>query len=164
MACHTVVSRPVSVILPSSRMMADVILAGVAGLAVWEFFARLIAPVWLGRALDPAALIEMYFGTGGTAAQVLHVLTGLVIFPGLYAAVAGPLMVRLRPRAGWMMLGAAYGIVLWALAIAAVTTLSGGLPTFWGYSVIGWVSLMLIGHVALGVTIAAVLHLRGTAR
>lgn len=164
MAGHTAVSRPASGTILSSRMMADIVLAGLAGLVVWEFFARLIAPVWLGRALDPAALIEMYLGTGGTAALVLRVLTGLVIFPSVYVGVARPVTVWLRPRTGWAALGAAYGVVLWAIAMAAVTSLSGGLPSFWGYSVVGWISLMLIGHVAIGVTLAGVLRLRGTGR
>lgn len=156
-------SRPLSVGPPSSRTITDSLLAGVAGLAVWEFLARLIAPLWLGQVLEPAGLIEMYLGVGGTPAQVLHVLIGLAVFPAVYLAVALPLAARLHPRAGWIACGAAFGLVLWLFAMAMVAALSGGLPQFWGFGSIAWVALMLIGHLGLGLAIAGVFHLRGAA-
>jgi hypothetical protein len=154
-------SRPLSADPPSSRTITDILLAGVAGLAVWEFLARLVAPLWLGQPLAPAELIEMYLGVGGAPAQVLHVLTGLAVFPAVYLAAALPLTGRLLPRLGWIGRGAAFGLVLWLFAMAMVVSLSGGLPRFWGFGSIAWVALMLIGHLGLGLAIAGVFHLRG---
>lgn len=154
-------SRPLSVGSPSSRTITDILLAGVAGLAVWEFLARLIAPLWLGQALEPAELIEMYLGVGGTPAQVLHVLTGLAVFPAVYLAAVLPLAARLVPRAGWIPRGVAFGLMLWLFAMVMVTALSGALPQFWGFGTIAWTVLMLIGHLGLGLAIAGVFHLRG---
>ncbi|WP_439576544.1 hypothetical protein [Elioraea sp.] len=163
MARYIASSQSLSVRPPSSRTVTDILLAGVAGLGVWEVLARLVAPLWLGQPLEPAELIEMYLGVGGTPAQVLHVLIGLAVFPAVYLAAVLPLAARLVPRAGWIACGVAFGLMLWLFAMVMVAALSGGLPQFWGFGTIAWTVLMLIGHLGLGLAIAGVVHLRGAA-
>lgn len=133
---------------PIGPLVARVAAGGVAGLAIWEAFARLVAPAWIGFPLDPTGLIEMALGIAGAPAQVLHILTGLVAFPLGYALAVRPLAARL----GWPMAGAAYGVALWVFALYGMASLIGGAPPFLGFEPIAWASL--VGHVGLGLGIA----------
>lgn len=128
--------------------------AAIGSLAVWEVFARLAAPLWLGHALEPTALIEMAFGIGGAGAQALHIVTGLVAFPLGYVLVVRPLARRVAPALPWWLLGAAYGVALWIFAMYVVASLIGGAPAFLGFGAVAWASL--VGHVALGLTLTFV--------
>lgn len=134
--------------------------AGLAGLVVWEVFARLLAPIWLGFALDPTALIEMAFGITGLPALALHLVTGLVFFPAGYILVVRPLAARLAPALPWPALGLGYGIALWVFAMYGMASLVGGAPPFLGFQPVAWASL--VGHVALGLAIAAVARSKDT--
>ena len=126
---------------------------GIGGLVVWEFFARLIAPLWIGFALDPTALIGMALGVEGRPAQILHILTGLVFFPAGYVLVVRPLAALVCARLSWIVVGAGYGVVLWVFAMYVMASLLGGAPPFLGFEPVAWASL--VGHVALAVAIAA---------
>jgi len=126
---------------------------GVGGLVVWELFARLIAPLWIGFALDPTALIGMALGVEGAPAQLLHLLTGLVFFPAGYVLVVKPMATLLCARLSWIVVGAGYGVALWVFAMYVMASLLGGAPPFLGFEPVAWASL--VGHVALGVAIAA---------
>jgi len=130
------------------------VLAGLAGLAVWEAFARMAAPLWLGFALDPTALIEMAFGITGLPATLLHLVTGLVFFPAGYILAVRPLAARLAPTLAWPILGLGYGIALWVFAMYGMASLLGGAAPFLGFQPVAWASL--VGHVLLGLTIAGV--------
>lgn len=149
-------------IMPTaSRTDALRILAsGAAGLAVWEAFARLIAPLWLGYALQPADLIELSLGISGTPAQLLHIATGLLVFPAAYALVVRPLAGWLLPSLPWPALGVAYGVGLWIFALYVMAHLVGGMPAFLDFDPVAWASL--VGHVLLGVAIAAMIQHLGT--
>jgi hypothetical protein len=141
------------------RLAVPVLAGGVAGLAIWEAFARLVAPAWIGFPLDPTGLIEMALGFGGTAAQALHFATGLVFFPLGYALAVRPLAARI----GWPLAGIAYGVALWVFAMYGMASLLGGAPPFLGFEPIAWASL--VGHVGLGLGIAGgVALLRGASR
>jgi hypothetical protein len=135
------------------RLAGHVLLAGLAGLALWEPFARFLAPLWLGHPLEPTALIEMSLGIGGVGAALLHWTTGLVFFPLGYLLVLRPLAARLVPGFGWPLLGVAYGIGLWVVATYVMASLVGGMPPFLGFEPVAWASL--VGHVAIGLGIAA---------
>jgi len=136
------------------RVLGRGLVAGVGGLVIWEIFARLIAPIWLGFALDPTALIEMALGLSGTPAQALHLLTGLVFFPFGYVCVVRPLAARLLPGLGWPVLGLGYGVALWVFAMYVMASLVGGAPAFLGFEPVAWASLL--GHVGLGLGIAGI--------
>lgn len=110
----------------SSGTLLRILAAGGAGLVVWEIFARLAAPLWLGHPLEPTALIEMALGVSGMPAQLLHLLTGLVLFPAGYLLLLRPLAGRFAAGLAWPLLGV--GAVAWA---------------------------SLIGHVLLGLALAA---------
>ncbi len=133
--------------------------AGATGLIVWEVFARLIAPLWLGGPLDPTGLIEAALGVSGTPAQVLHLLTGLVFFPFGYVFLARPLANRLAPALPWLALGLGYGVALWVFAMYGMASLLGGMPPFLGFEPVAWASL--VGHLGLGVGIAGATAMLG---
>jgi hypothetical protein len=133
--------------------VARLLAAGAAGLILWEAFARLVAPLWLGHALDPLGLIEMAIGLSGAAAQAMHLLTGLVLFPLGYVLVVRPLAARLAPGLGWPVLGLGYGVALWVFAVYGMASLLGGMPAFLGFGPAAWASLA--GHIGLGLGIAA---------
>ncbi len=138
--------------IPSNRLVARIAASGVAGLAIWEAFARLVAPAWLGFPLEATGLIQMALGFGGAPAEALHLATGLVFFPLGYALVVHPLAARLAPDLAWPLLGAAYGIALWVFAMYAMASLLGGAPPFIGFQPVAWASL--VGHVGLGLGIS----------
>jgi hypothetical protein len=142
---------------PAAAGFGRVIAAGAVGLVIWEAFARLVAPAWIGFPLDATGLIEMAVGLTGMAALALHVITGLVFFPLGYALVARPLATRVMPALPWPVLGVAYGVGLWVFAMYAMASLLGGAPPFLGFEPVAWASL--VGHVALGLGIAGTLAL-----
>ena len=137
----------------SAGTIGRTLAAGAAGLVVWEIFARLIAPIWLGGPLDPTGLIEAALGVSGMPAQGLHLLTGLVFFPIGYVFVVRPLADRLMPELPWIVVGLAYGVALWVFAMYGMASLLGGMPPFLGFEPIAWLSL--VGHIGLGLGVAA---------
>lgn len=134
--------------------MVHALAMGAAGLVVWEIFARLIAPHWIGFALDPTGLIEAALGATGGVAQAIHIVTGLIFFPLGYLFVARPLANRLLPALPWPLLGLGYGIALWVFALYGMAHLLAGMPPFLGFEPIAWASL--VGHAGLALTLAAV--------
>lgn len=158
-------SIPVGAAFPpaSSSTGIRALIAGAAGLAIWEPFARLIAPIWLGHPLDPTALIELSIGLTGAPAFILHLLTGLVAYPLAYLFVVRPLAARVAPDLPWPVLGLGYGVALWIFAMYVMASLVGGMPAFLGFEAVAWASL--VGHVGLALGIAgAVAALAGAAR
>lgn len=145
--------KPLLATARSNDALTATILAGVVGLVVWEVFARFVAPRWLGHALDPTGLIEMALGISGMPAQLLHLVTGLVVFPAGYVLVLRPLAGRFVPGLSWPLLGAAYGVALWVFAMYGMASLLGGAPPFLGFGAIAWASL--VGHVLLALALAA---------
>lgn len=134
------------------RTLVRVAASGVAGLAVWEFFARLAAPIWLGFALDPTALIEMSIGASGLAAELVHLVTGLLLFPLGYVFVLRPLARLVVPSWPAPLLGLGYGVALWVFAMYGMASVLGGMPPFMGFQPVAWASL--VGHLGLGLGIA----------
>ncbi len=137
----------------NTRTLARIIVAGALGLVIWEIFARLVAPLWLGFELDPTGLIEMSIGVSGMPAMWLHIMTGLVAFPAAYMLVVHPAFRAIVPGLPWPVAGGAYGVALWVFAMYVMASLLGGMPAFMGFAPIAWASL--VGHVGLGLGIAA---------
>lgn len=131
----------------------SVLIAGAIGLVAWEGFARLVAPMWLGFALDPTGLIEAAIGLSGLPALLLHVVTGLVAFPAAYRLVALPIAGLLLPGLPWAVLAMGYGVALWVFAMYGMASVLGGMPAFLGFAPVAWASL--VGHLALAFGIGA---------
>jgi hypothetical protein len=135
-----------------------VALAGGVGLVVWETFARGVAPLWLGHPLEASGLVEVALGVGGAAAQVIHVLTGLIAFPVGYISFVRPIARAVAPWLPWPVVGLGYGAGLWVFAMFVIAHLLAGMPAFLGFGAVAWASL--IGHLALGLAIAGVVAMR----
>lgn len=146
---QTVESVKLSDIAPEIRGLV----AGIAGLAAWEFVGRLIAPWLIGQTLDPSGLIQLALGiTNATLAVILHLTTALVVMPAGYMLVIMPITNRVLGDRGWLIAGVAYGVVLWLVAMVVVAHWLAGLPLFLDWAAITWMSL--VGHIALGLAIA----------
>lgn len=139
---------------PTRATLTRALAMGVAGLAAWEIFARVIAPHWIGFALDPTGLIEAALGATGVLAHAIHIITGLMFFPLGYLFVARPLANRLVPALPWPLLGLGYGIALWVFAMYGMAHLLAGMPPFLDFEPIAWASL--VGHLGLALALAAV--------
>lgn len=128
--------------------------AGLAGLLVWEAFARLVAPLWIGFPLDATGLIHMSLGIAGVPALLLHLLTGVVLYPLGYLFIVRPLALRIMPGMAWIGVGLAYGVGLWVFAMFIMASMVGGAPAFLGFQPVAWASL--IGHLAMATAIVGV--------
>lgn len=136
----------------SVRSLRSAAIAGAVGLAVWEIFARLVAPLWIGHALEPAGLVEAAFGIGGTGAELVHILTGLVVFPLGYVFGVHPVLAHLAGGVRWWLAGILYGLALWVVALFGIAHLVAGFPPFLDFAPIAWASL--VGHLLLGLGVA----------
>ncbi|MEO1293585.1 MAG: hypothetical protein AAFV62_12265 [Pseudomonadota bacterium] len=156
---------------PSYRWAAIIaltLLAGTAATAVWEVWARLAAPLWIGGPLEPAGLIRSVFANAGgvqisaLTAEWLHFVTGLIAYPAAYLVVARPVargLGRVLPQ--WLrwitapvLVGAVYGAALFAFALYLMAHLLAGFPPFLGWGQLAFASLT--GHVLYGVAVALV--------
>jgi hypothetical protein len=124
--------------------------AGAAGLLVWEVFARLVAPLWIGEALIPAGLVEAALGIGQPAAELVHIATGLIAYPVGFAILAA-----LLPRVPPLLLGVGYGVGLTVFALYGMAHLLAGFPPFLGFGEMAQASL--VGHVLFGSALGLVL-------
>jgi hypothetical protein len=136
-------------------------LIGLAGLLIWEVFARGIAPFWLGFALDPTTLINAALGVHGAGAVAIHLCVGTLLFPIMFLMIVRPLARVLAPRLPWWGVGTLYGTVLWVLAGTLVANWMGGMEAFFGFGAVAWASL--VGHAALGLSMAGAERYRGAA-
>lgn len=140
------------------RVLGEALLIGLAGLAAWEIFARLAAPLWLGFALDPRTLIDAALGITGHGAVLVHLCTGLLLFPLAFLLVARPLARFLAPVLPWWGVAGVFGLVLWVFAGYVVASLMGGMPAFFGFGAVAWASL--VGHGALALSMGAAAQMR----
>jgi hypothetical protein len=130
--------------------------AGLTALVTWEAFARFIAPIWLGRPLAPAAIIQAALDLpDSTIAQLLHLIIGLIVFPIGYVFVVRPVVTMVIPRVRWWALGASYAVGLWALGLYVMTHLVSGFVPFLDAGTVVWLSL--IGHLAYGLALSGML-------
>lgn len=136
----------------SVRSFRSAAIAGAVGLAAWEFFARLAAPLWIGHALEPAGLVEAAFGIGGVGAELVHIFTGLVVFPLGYVFGVRPVLARVAGGVRWWLAGILYGLALWVVAVFGIAHLVAGFPPFLDFAPIAWASL--VGHLLLGLGLA----------
>jgi hypothetical protein len=133
------------------------LLAGLAGAAVFEFIALVLAPAVLGHPIMPARLVANLGAvlTGVEwpmlAGWIGHLAAGIVVFPLGYLA-----LLRLSGLRPWLAGGAIWGVVLWLLAQGVFGPAAGG-PFMSGFSSFMFVSLAV--HLAYAVAVALALHL-----
>lgn len=136
---------------PTAPRLLQTLGAGLVGLVLWEAFARLVAPLWIGFVLDPTGLLQMAFGVSGAPAEALHLLIGLVGFPAGYVFALRPFLARIG-AANSVVAGLIWGAVLWVVAMYGVASVIGGAPAFMGFAPVAWASLA--GHLLVGLGIA----------
>lgn len=160
--------------MPPSHIVADshapaaghlaltTLAAGIAATVVWELFARLVAPLWIGGPLEPAGLVQAAFGVESRRlAELVHLATGVVAYPLGFLLVARPAARTVTPFLPWWIVGIGFGIVLWAFGLYVMAHLVAGFPAFLGFAPIAWASLA--GHVLYGTAVAAVFRMREAA-
>jgi hypothetical protein len=142
-----------------ARIAITVLLAGLAAEVVWEIWARVLTPLWVGGPLEPAALVQDVFKLKSrTAAEVIHVLVGLIAYPIGYLLIAQPLARAIVPWMPWWLVALGYGVGLWIFALYIMAHLIAGHPPFLGFIPLTWASLG--GHLAFALALGAVVRAR----
>ncbi|BBK36699.1 hypothetical protein STAQ_17770 [Allostella sp. ATCC 35155] len=140
-------------------LLVTALMAGVAADVSWEVWARLITPFWIGGPLEPAALVQSVFGLESRfAAELIHLVVGVVFYPLGYLLIARPLAAAVLPSLSWVLVGVGYGIGLWVFALYVMAHIFAGLPAFLDFIPLTWASL--VGHVLFGLVVAAVVRWR----
>jgi hypothetical protein len=138
-------------------LLKTIIFAGLAADIIWEVWARLITPLWIGGPLEPAALIQSVFGFNNVfVAEVIHAIVGIVFYPIGYLFIARPLQRLVLPTLPLVVIGIGFGIGLWIFALYVMAHLFGGQPAFLGFVPLTWASL--IGHMLFGIVVAFVVR------
>lgn len=142
--------------------LVPVLVSGLAGAAVFEVIALVLAPAILGAPLMPARLVvNLAAALTGVewpmlAGWIGHLAAGIVIFPVGYLA-----FLRLSRVRAWFTGGMVWGVVLWLLAQGVFSPAAGG-PIMSGLAPFMYVSLAV--HLSYALTVALVLHLLLTRR
>jgi hypothetical protein len=140
-------------------LIVTILLAGIASEVVWEIWARLITPLWVGGPLEPAALVQSVFGLSSrTIAEAIHLFVGLIAYPIGYIFIARPIAKAIFPFLPWWIVALGYGVGLWIFALYIMAHLIAGLPAFLGFIPLTWASL--IGHLLFALAGGAVVRAR----
>ena len=95
------------------------LIAGVLADGTWEFWARVITPLWVGGPLQPAALVQSVFGFSNLAlAEAIHLVVGVVFYPLGYLFIAKPIADRFLPFSALARRGA--GLWCWTVGLRAL--------------------------------------------
>lgn len=119
--------------VPTIATLGRLALGGVAGLALWEVWARLLTPLVLDGPLEPAGLVISLarrwagYDLPRLPAEAIHYAIGIVGYPVAYWIVS-----RLLPRWGLILDVGVWAIfTLFLLASAVMGTFTWGLAGFW---------------------------------
>lgn len=165
--------------LPS--LVVATLVAGAVGLIAWELWIRYGAPVTTGKfpLNGPVGLargvLNALFGinqfnaeapllglfTAKGIAETVHYATAFIGYPLGYLLIVRPASRAVAPSLPWWVVGLAYGFGLFVFAGYAMWTLVLGNAPFFGWSAVAYGSM--IGHILLGLGIAAGARLRGVA-
>ncbi|PQO23924.1 hypothetical protein C2I36_05645 [Rhodobacteraceae bacterium WD3A24] len=142
---------------PSPRSaLLPLFAAGLAGEAVFEILALIVAPAVLGTPMMPAMLVAGLGGSifGATVpmplAWALHLLAGAVVFPLGYLALCRAMGAR-----SWVLPGLVWALILWVIAQGLLAPMVGR-PFMLGFIPYTWASLAV--HAAYSLTVAAVFY------
>lgn len=136
------------------RTLSLVILAGLAGESVFEVIAWGVAPLALGRPMQPAILVaDLARALFGAAPPMplafgVHLASGIVLFPFGYLLFRSATGMRSPALAGLL-----WGVILWLGAQAVLAPLAGR-PFMLGYGAYTWGSLGAHVVYALAVALA----------
>ncbi|MGB3553311.1 MAG: hypothetical protein WBA25_01595 [Jannaschia sp.] len=138
-----------------------ILVAGALATIAFDLFGQGLAPLAGFAKLAPVGLaqatLSQAFGTVPKgAADTLHILTGLIVYPLGYVLVARPIAARVTPWLHWSLVAVAYGIGLWIFALYVMAHLVAGNPPFLGFTGITWVALW--GHILFAVVAAVVIE------
>lgn len=143
----------------TAATLATAVMAGAAADLVWEGWARLVTPLWIGGPLQPAALVQSVFGfQSWPLAEAIHLVVGVVFYPLGYLFFARPLARTLVPFLPWWLVGIGFGLGLWVFALYIMAHLFAGLPPFLGFIPLAWASCA--GHAIFGLVTATVVRWR----
>ncbi|PTW62336.1 hypothetical protein C8N35_101377 [Breoghania corrubedonensis] len=135
------------------------IIAGIAADIAWEIWARFLTPFWVGGPLEPAALVQGVFGLSSRfAAELIHLVVGVVFYPLGYMFIARPLARVATPFLPWWIVGLGFGVGLWVFALYIMAHFFAGQPPFLGFIPLTWASL--VGHLIFGLVCAATVRWR----
>lgn len=134
-----------------------ILIAGALATVALDLFGQGLAPLLGYPRFAPVPLAQQALegllrDVPAGAADTLHILTGLVVYPLGYLLVARPISRRTMPRLPWIATAVAYGAVLWAFTLYVVPLLVAGSPAFRGFTGIAWVALW--GHILFAVVAA----------
>jgi hypothetical protein len=124
---------PGALSVPSLRTMLHLAAGGLAGLLVWEVFARVLTKAVLGYPLEPAGLIDAIlqhqFGIGINVwvREALHYIVGILGYPIAFYVIS-----RVVPR--WGVVLDAIVFVTFTAGVAALFVKAGpslGVAVFW---------------------------------
>ena len=137
--------------IPSLRVLGCLVAGGHAADIVWEVWARVVTPIFIGGPLQPAALILSLFRLPDAYfvhAEVLHVITGLLFYPLVMWGIRTYLIAGSR-----LFDGLVIGLFTWFLALGVFAPLAG-LPFMLAFIPLTWMSG--IGHVIYGLVLSYV--------
>ncbi|MBT0956978.1 hypothetical protein IV417_06245 [Alphaproteobacteria bacterium KMM 3653] len=137
-------------------------IAGFVATMAFDLWGQVISPGLGFATLSPHGLAKSLLGKFGLpnsdfAGYFFHFyLVGLIGYPVGWLFVFEPVWKRvIGGTLGWFIPSAVYGFGLWVFAIGGITTIAG-LPFFLNFTGITWVAL--VGHVAYGIVLVAVLR------
>lgn len=156
------------------RAALTILLAGALSLVVWEIWSKVLAPFYMGGTLSPVGLVKSSLGigkesfapvlsassnaVGNAVANGLHLFTGFIAYPAAYLFAARPISRSVMPALPWWITGTVFGVALYVFAMYIMAHFFAGFPPFFGFN--GLSQASLIGHVAVGITIASVVEAR----
>ncbi|MCJ8237455.1 hypothetical protein [Peteryoungia algae] len=157
----TMIETDKAPVLPrlSGRLLTTIVIAGLVADMTWEIWARGITPLLVGGPLEPAGLIQSVFGFQNRfAAEIIHAIVGIILYPIGYLFIARPLQRMIFPRLPLFLTGLGFGTGLWIFALYVMAHLIAGFPPFLGFIPLTWVSL--VGHWLFGLIVAYVVWFR----
>jgi hypothetical protein len=119
--------------IPTPRTILNLAAGGLAGLLIWEVFARVVTKAVLGYPLEPAGLIDAIFqhqfglGVNYWLREALHYAVGIIGYPAFFYIVS-----RLVPR--WSAVLDAIVFATFTAGVAVYFSRNGvslGIVGFW---------------------------------
>ncbi|MCZ8187269.1 MAG: hypothetical protein O9308_12870 [Beijerinckiaceae bacterium] len=122
-----------AITIPGTRTVVNLALGGLAGLLIWEIWARVLTKAVLGYPLEPAGLIDAIFqhnlglSVNYYLREVLHYAVGIIGYPILYFVIS-------RHLKNWSLVLDAVVFLTFSLGVAFYFAKGAGTPghlVFW---------------------------------
>ena len=133
-----------------------ILTAGALATLAFDLFGQGLSPLAGFAKLAPTGLaqgtVKAVFGAAPKGiGDIVHILTGLLVYSLGYVLVARPVQEAILPRLHWLITATVYGIGLWVFALYGVAHLIAGNKPFLGWAEITWVALW--GHILYAVVL-----------